>query len=371
MSTSKHWYIVTNITEIDSPALLIYLDRVQKNIALLKTMIDDIERLRPHVKTHKTKEISQMLMEAGITKFKCATIAEAEMLGEIKAPDVLLAYQPVGPKASRLISLIKNYPGTKFSCLLDDHSVARQLSALAVAANLDIPVFIDINNGMNRTGIIPDKAVELYTSCSRLKGIAPVGLHVYDGHIGDTNFEKRKQQSDEAFAPVEDLQNQLVKLGFADPIIIAGGSPTFPIHAKRQKVECSPGTFIFWDAGYAQKLHEQPFQPAALVLTRIISQPAETILCTDLGHKSIAAENPLEIRVSFVNAHELRVIGQSEEHLMLQADKGHNYKVGDVLYGLPYHICPTCALYENAWVVENGQATTQWSIVSRNRKISI
>src|SRR5215212_7481829 len=113
------WYLITNIEEVDSPALVIYPERVKKNIALIKTMIDDVKRLRPHVKTHKTKEAAELMMEAGINKFKCATIAEAEMLALVNAPDVLLAYQPVGPKLKRFITLIKKYPFTKFSCLAD------------------------------------------------------------------------------------------------------------------------------------------------------------------------------------------------------------------------------------------------------------
>ncbi|MCU7549976.1 D-TA family PLP-dependent enzyme [Chitinophagaceae bacterium LB-8] len=369
MTENPNWYTINNISEFDSPALLIYLDRVQNNIAQIKGMIDDVARLRPHVKTHKTKEASLLLMEAGIRKFKCATIAEAEMLADIEAPDVLLAYQPVGPKIERFISLVITFPATRFSCLVDDYKVAQQLSERAVEANLDIPVYLDVNVGMNRTGVIPDKAIDLYTVCSYLEGITPIGLHVYDGHIGDKDFEKRKQQCDEAYALVEELKKQLMKAGLEKPIIIAGGSPTFPIHAQRKKVECSPGTFIFWDDGYTQKLSEQPFQTAALVLTRIISLPSETMLCTDLGHKSIAAENPLGNRVSFLNAPDLKVISQSEEHLVLQAEKGHHYKVGDVLYGLPYHICPTCALYEKGLVVENGSVTNEWPIISRNRKI--
>lgn len=369
MADNTSWYRFSNINEIDSPALLIYLDRVRHNIALLKTMIDDVARLRPHVKTHKTQELTLLLMEAGINKFKCATISEAEMLADIEAADVLLAYQPIGPKVERLISLVKTYPATRFSCLVDDHKSAQHLSERAAASHLVIPVFIDVNVGMNRTGIIPDKVVELYTHCSRLKGITPIGLHVYDGHIYDADLQTRKQHCDLAFAPIEDLKVQLVKFGYAEPFIIAGGSTTFPIHAQRENVECSPGTFIFWDAGYTQKLPEQPFQPAALVLSRIISQPAETIFCTDLGHKSIAAENPLTNRVRFLNAPDLQPIGQSEEHLVVQADKAHHYKVGDVLYGLPYHICPTCALYEKALIVENGAVTTAWPIISRNRKI--
>jgi D-threonine aldolase len=157
--------------------------------------------------------------------------------------------------------------------------------------------------------------------------------------------------------------------GFEEPVVIAGGSPTFPVHAQRAKVECSPGTFIFWDAGYQQMLPEQPFRPAALVVSRVISHPNEGVWCTDLGHKSIASENPLGNRVVFLNAPGLQFRGQSEEHLVVQAEESNGYRVGEVLYGLPYHICPTCALYERALVVEEGRVTAEWKIVSRDRKI--
>ncbi|MGZ8558707.1 MAG: D-TA family PLP-dependent enzyme [Chitinophagaceae bacterium] len=373
----EEWYRINNIDEIDSPALVIYPDRVKKNIALLISMIDDVNRLRPHVKTHKTKEAVVLQMAAGIKKFKCATIAEAEMLASCKAPDVLLAYQPVGPKIKRLISLIKNYPATKFSCLIDDIEAAKEISKSASAANLIISVYIDLNVGMNRTGIVPDqKAVELYSHCSIVSpldgvGIKPMGLHAYDGHIHDAEFEIRKKKCDDAFRGVEWLNDELIKLGFAEPVIIAGGTPTFPIHAKRKKIECSPGTFIYWDAGYLEKCKEQTFLPAALVISRIISLPDKTTICTDLGHKSVASENPISNRVRFINAQELIFIGQSEEHLILQANKDHPYKIGDTLYGLPFHICPTCALYERALIAEEGKVTGEWKIIARDRRITL
>src|SRR5437764_5481387 len=153
---NDNWYVIDDIDQIDSPALVIYLDRVKENIALLIKMIGDVNRLRPHVKTHKTKEASLLLLEAGITKYKCATIAQAEMLARINAPNVLLAYQPVGPKVQRLINLIKNYPHTEFSCLIDDLSAARYIAAKAQEESVDIPVYIDLNIGMNRTGVAPD-----------------------------------------------------------------------------------------------------------------------------------------------------------------------------------------------------------------------
>jgi D-serine deaminase-like pyridoxal phosphate-dependent protein len=170
---------------------------------------------------------------------------------------------------------------------------------------------------------------------------------------------------------VEEMKKAIAEKNLAEPIIIAGGSPTFPIHAARKDIECSPGTFIFWDKGYQATCPEQPFVTAALVISRIISLPRKNTLCLDLGHKSIASENELGKRVYFLNAPELQFIGHSEEHLVAKAPEGHSYKPGDVLYGLPYHICPTCALYERAIVIENNEVEDEWKIIARDRKITI
>ncbi|MDQ6812444.1 MAG: D-TA family PLP-dependent enzyme [Bacteroidota bacterium] len=368
----KEWFEIKNIELVDSPALIIYKERVEQNIQVLLSMVDDVKRLRPHVKTHKTMEVSLMLIEAGINKFKCATIAEGEMLAMVGAADVMLAYQPLVPKLQRFISLIKKYPQTSFSCLTDNEASAKCIANAAVSNGIAIDVFIDINVGMNRTGIAPnDGAVALYEMCYQLKGLRPLGLHVYDGQFRNPDIAQRTKDSDEAFVHVESLKASLIKKGFTAPTIIAGGSPTFPIHAKRKEVECSPGTFIFWDKGYQSCCREQPFVTAALVVSRIISLPGENKICLDLGHKSIASENELSKRVHFLNAPGLQFTGHSEEHLVADVSKGHNYQPGDVLYGLPYHICPTCALYERALVVQNNEVMTEWKIIARDRKITV
>lgn len=366
------WYTLQNTDAVDSPALVIYADRVATNIRCLLDAIDDPLRLRPHVKTHKTREVTTMLLDAGIRKFKCATIAEAEMLAGCRADDVLLAYQPVGPKLGRLITLIQHYPDTHFACLTDHPSTARAMSEAAVAAGVLLSVYIDLNVGMNRTGIAPGAAaVELYETCTRLPGLRVLGLHAYDGHLRHPDLTVRTEQCHAAFAPVEEIIERLTRAGYAKPIVIAGGSPTFPIHAQRNEVECSPGTFIYWDKGYGDTLPEQAFEPAALLLGRVVSLPTETKLCIDLGHKSVAAEHALTDRVVFLNAPELRAVSQSEEHLVVEAPWGHSYQIGDVLYGLPVHICPTCALYEKAYVVEGGNVTGQWRMVARDRELSV
>jgi D-serine deaminase-like pyridoxal phosphate-dependent protein len=117
-------------------------------------------------------------------------------------------------------------------------------------------------------------------------------------------------------------------------------------------------------------LPEQPFLCAALTVTRIISIPAPGLLCTDLGHKAIASENPIDRRVHFLNAPALQALRHSEEHLVLKSDGG-NWKAGDVLYGVPFHICPTTALYDTLNAVEGGRVTATWKNRARDRRISV
>lgn len=364
---SESWYEIKNINELDSPALVVFPERVKHNIRLAIDMIGDVTRLRPHIKTNKSPEVAKLMLKAGITKFKCATIAEAEMLAQCNAPDVLLAYQPLGPKLDRFVSLVKKYPSTKFSCLTDNIAAANEQAAVFNSNNLSVLVFIDLNVGMNRTGISPDqKAIELAEHCSTLKGITLGGLHAYDGHIRDVDFEMKKLKCDAAFAAVEKL-NEKLKL----PVIILGGSPAFSVHCKRKNIECSPGTFVYWDKGYADLCPEQGFLPAAILVTRIISLPASGTICTDLGHKSVAAENEITRRVFFLNVEGLRPVGQSEEHLVLETNENHFFKVGDIFYGLPYHICPTVALYERVVTVEQGIVNGEWKNIARDRKIEV
>ena len=365
-----NWYEIHNIEKTDSPSLIVYPQRAKENIRQLIQMAGDAALLRPHVKTNKIAEVCQLMLDAGINKFKCATIAEAEMLGMINAPDVLIAHQPVGPKAERILQLVQVYSKTKFSCVIDNFETAEILSKLFEPHQLVLPVFIDLNVGMNRSGITPEKALRLFNDVQSLKGISMVGLHGYDGHIRDTDLTERSRRSDEAFGKVEALIKNIASISSVVLQIVVGGSPSFPTHIKRKGIQFSPGTFVFWDWGYKHIVPDEPFEYAALVITRIISIMDEHTMCTDLGHKSVAAENPLP-RVHFLNAPDAEPTGQSEEHLVLKLPDTSKWKVGDVLYGVPVHICPTVALYDTAVIVENNEVVDNWRVIARARKITI
>ena len=365
------WYTVDNVDDVPSPALLVYPERVAQNIRAAVEIAGDAQRLRPHLKTSKMSEVVRMHLDAGVTRFKCATIAEAEMAASAGAPDVLLAYQPVGPNVARLVRLVQTFPATRFAAIVDDRGAIDALSAAAVSGRVVLDLFLDLDGGMHRSGIAPGPdAVELYRWLSTRPGLRAAGLHMYDGHVKATDPEARRRASDDAFAHVETMRQAIAAAGLAVPSVVVGGTPAFPFHAQRTGVECSPGTTVFWDAGYASTLPDLPFVPAAVLLTRVISRPAEDRLCLDLGHKAVAAENP-HPRVVLFGLEDATAVGHSEEHLVLETGRAADFPVGSALYGVPWHVCPTVALYNDAVVVRNGRAEGRWQVAARARRLTI
>ena len=147
------WYKVKNEDQIDSPALLIYPDRIQHNInCMLQQVGGDAKRLFPHVKTHKMRVVVQLQMQAGIEKFKCATLSELEMCLSIGVKEILVAYQMVGPKIGRLLQLVQQYPSADIASLVDNLDSANELAVVFASANRSAHVYLDIDNGMHRTG---------------------------------------------------------------------------------------------------------------------------------------------------------------------------------------------------------------------------
>jgi D-threonine aldolase len=365
------WHKLSNEADVPSPALLVYVDRVRENIRRMVAMVDDVSRLRPHIKTHKMAEVLRMHLDAGITRFKCATIAEAEMAAATGAPDVLLAYQPVGPNVTRLQQLARLFPQTKFSCIADDEGAIRTLANAWAGAASPLEVLLDLDCGMRRSGIAPGpEAAALYQLIAGSSGLKPGGLHAYDGHNREVDPAARKAACDAYMAPIRALRDELQRAGLMVPRLVASGSPTYPIHACSKDIECSPGTTVFWDAGYGDRFKDTDFLPAALVFTRVVSKPGPGRLCLDLGHKAIASEMP-HPRVHFIGLADATAVTHSEEHLVVETARAAEFTVGDALYGVPQHVCPTVALHGLAVVVENGRATGRWKIVARERVITV
>jgi len=223
---------------------------------------------------------------------------------------------------------------------------------------------------MNRTGILPgEEAVNLYKLIHSLPGSEVRGLHVYDGHIHEKDFPERQAVCRKAFSPVSWMIEELGREGFTHVRIVAGGSPTFPVHASSPRTETSPGTVLLWDYGYASSFPDLDFSFAAVLFTRIISKPADDLVCIDLGHKAVGSEMP-QPRIHILDFLDYTITGHNEEHMVIRTPGADGLSPGDVLYAVPRHICPTVDRYDSVYVVRDAMASDQWKVEARRRQIT-
>ncbi len=324
----------------------------------------DASRLRPHLKTHKMREVVELQIQAGITKFKAATIAEVEMACQAGAADVLLAHQAVGPKVDALSALRRRYPQVRIGTIVDDLDALQAICAEAGSDTHPIPIWIDVDCGMGRTGIVCGAEFDkLRTAVDSNSRCMFAGLHVYDGHIHDSALSVREDRSGAVLRALREyLENH------SCPALAVGGTPTFPIWARETDWDCCPGTSLLWDVGYAQNYPDLKFKIAAAIVTRVVSKPGNNRLCLDLGHKAIAAEMPLVDRVVLPTLSSPQAISHSEEHLVISTPSTGEVRVGDALIAYPRHICPTVALYEQAVVIQGSSVTNErWDVTARTR----
>lgn len=360
-------YRIENENEILSPALIYYADKIRENTRRTIEIAGGAARLWPHVKSHKMRAMLEMQMEMGIRRFKCATLAEAEMTAQAGAEHILLAYPLVGPAVAAFVSLVLQYPQAQFYALADDRACLLALDSEAARRGASFGFFVDVNMGMNRTGVETARLYDFIRAIGPLEALRFSGLHCYDGHVHTTDLLEREAKVTEMVAAIADALDRLEADGVEIPAVIAGGSPSFPCHAANPDVFLSPGTVFLWDAGYSAGYPDLPFTPAAAVLTRVVSHPADGVFTLDLGCKGIASD-PAGARGVVVGLENAEALFQSEEHWTYRMLPGHEAErpaIGAVFYVLPTHICPTTSLYSAALVAENGRITGRWTVDAR------
>ena len=354
--------------DLDSPALVYHEDIIGENIHKAINMAGEADRLWPHVKTFKSPAMVRLLQAQGVQRFKCATIAEAEMCARCGARHILISYPLVGPAIDRFIKLRQRYGGSGFWATGDDLA---QLSLLGEAAGgRDIPFLVDVNSGMNRTGVAIDRLKPFCRAAGKIPGLKLMGFHCYDGNLGIRDSGEREKAVAGESKTLRAIRQDLEAEGRELPILVMGGSPTFPFHARNRGIFLSPGTLFIQDHGYQSKYQDLTFSPAAAILTRVISRPREDLFTLDLGCKAIASDQEGE-RGIIAGLPAARPEAHSEEHWVFRMTEGPPPPIGTILHVIPTHICPSTALYPGIYVVREGRLVNYWEVEARNRKISI
>lgn len=361
-------FMLNDPSQMLSPSLLIGWATVQSNLRRMLAMAGSPNRLRPHMKTHKTKDITQLYQSQGITRHKCATLREAEVLAECGAANVLIAYPMVGPNQGRVCELAKRFPQTRFNVLGDDREMILELDLKVGAAGVSIGLFLDFNVGQDRTGLVSGES--LHPLLEQLKHLQLSGLHLYDGQNTSLQQADRKDRVHKTYQRGAELRSRLQAHATAPLEIVLGGTPSFMLYAHEihdPHVSLSPGTCILHDAGYGQKYPELGFEPAAAVLVRCISRPGPKLVTFDVGTKAIASDPPFGQRVHLVGLETAKCTLHNEEHYVVETERADHWKPGMVTYAIPMHVCPTVALYDRALVVEEGKVAKVMEISARGR----
>jgi D-serine deaminase-like pyridoxal phosphate-dependent protein len=367
-------YRVSDMENVLTPALVVYPEVVASNIArTLHLLGGNADRWRAHIKTAKLAYTLAMLVERGVRNFKCATTLEVLVACRSSAGDVLLAYPAVGANARRLREIADQFPDIRISVLAENEEQVRQWQGSPVG------VFLDINPGMNRTGI-EQSHVEVIVGLVRAiedAGLEFRGLHYYDGQYG--GLEAATERTAAAHAGYDrllELVNAIRNSGMRVPEVITAGTPTFPCSLSYKGFpegafihRVSPGTLVYCDAtSLAQLPAEHSYAPAVLVLTRVVSRPHSGIVTCDAGHKAVSADAGVPTCV-VVGHPELVPLTPSEEHLPLGSmEEMRRPHVGETLFLLPRHVCPTVNNFDSALLVRDGQIASVEKVSARGHE---
>ena len=370
-------YRIADVESVMTPALAIYPEIVDANIdATVRVMGGDADRWRPHVKTSKLGFVMRRLVERGVTSVKCATTLEMQTAAEAGAVDILVAYPMVGANARRVRELADALPGNRVSALVDN---ADQVESWVGS---DIGLFIDLNGGMDRTGLEQERVVEVVNLARAIEdaGLVFRGLHYYDGHMSKyEDLATREVMAHQGYDHLMGIVEALNSAGVVVEEVITAGTPAFPCTLSYKPFDdapfihrASPGTVVYGDFTSAGQLPaDYGYRPAAVVVSTVVSHPTPNRLTCDAGHKSVSADAGSPTCV-VLGRPELEPQKPSEEHMPIDAAPGAELPaVGDYLYLVPRHVCPTVNNFDHALLIVGGKIAGVERVTARGREAPI
>lgn len=363
-----------NLYELDTPAVVVDLDQLERNVKrMAETVLSAGVRLRPHTKTHKTPEVARMQVEHGASGITVAKLGEAEVMAQAGFDDILVANELIGPqKIGRLVKLSREI---KIRSCVDSLAGAEALSDDATGSETQFDVFLDVDTGLNRTGVDPESAVQLGESIARLPGLNLIGVFSYAGYkpaVPDEGKRRRwaVQEAETAVRISEELQAK----GIGATEVSVAGSSSAPYAASVAGVtEVRPGQYVFYDTGLYRMGVCSLSECALRIHARVISRPAPDRAVIDAGSKVLTTEkkpvggdDPGHGLIEDLPG--TRIESLWEEHGVLRLDEdGRQLAVGDVVDIIPNHVCPTINLADAWYGVRSGVVEKRFAVAGRGK----
>ncbi len=358
----------------DTPAVVIDRGVLQRNIdAMAADAKAGGKALRPHAKTHKMVAVARMQLAAGSRGLQVAKIGEAEALLPSGVDDIFIGYPIVGAaKIARLLALAER---VRVSVSLDDLAVAEPISRAAAARGMRIPVLLEINTGMDRVGVTPDRAVETARRLADLPGLELRGVKTHEGQAlsRSSTVAETEREAYAACALMVETAEAIRAAGLPAPEVSLGctGTARFDVRAPGV-TEVRPGTYVFYDA--TQVAHGQATleDVAAWVIATVVSRPDAERAVVDAGSKVLSSDRlnqrdapPIVGRL--VDRPDHHVVRVNEEHGVIATPPGAQLRIGDRVAIVPSHICPVVNLTDEVLVAEDGALVDTWRVDARGR----
>lgn len=351
---------LTLLEQIDTPALVVDLDKMEANI---EKMVERARKagikLRPHTKTHKSPYIALKQLEAGASGITVAKLGEAEVMRKHGIRDILIAYPIIGEhKLSRLERLAAD---TDVITALDSVDVGRGISSIGEKLGRKLPVYVEVDTGLHRCGKAPgEETVRLIDSLTVLPYLEIRGIMTHAGHSykADTRERLKTIAHEEGELLVKTRNMVSEKVGLDIPEVSVGSTPTSLYSGEVAGVtEMRPGTYVFNDATMMALGLVDREDCALTICATVVSKPSPERIIIDAGSKTLTSDKgALSEGFGIVgSAPSVKVSWISEEHGVIDTTSGLRAEIGDVVEIIPNHVCPAVNLADELTGVRNGQ----------------
>ena len=361
-----------HVSEIDTPALVVDLDVMERNLARVAAYARQHElQLRPHTKTHKSVRLARRQLASGAAGLTVAKVSEAEIMASAEPASLLVAYPIVGPaKLARLTHVARETP---ILVALDSCAAARPLSDAAGAAHVEIGVLAEVDVGLGRVGVAPGEALlQLARTIETLPHLRFAGIAFYPGHIKLLD-EPGQRALAQLNALVASMLADFRAAGIHPGIVSGGSTPTlFHSHQIAGLTEIRPGTYVFNDLNTIASGACALEDCAATIHATVVSTARPGQIIIDGGSKTFSSDrlaNASEVTFGrLVQAPGARFHKMNEEHGFIDLTHAETaFQVGDRVHLIPNHICVAMNLHEKVYGVRGGEVEEIWPVDARGK----
>lgn len=359
---------MTSIAHLPTPALLLELDRLDRNIAaqINRSRAAGVTA-RPHFKTSKCLQVAARQLAAGAGGFTASTPAEITALQDAGVADVLWAHLPVGPAKVRFAVAAGRRGGLTLT--VDSAEVAAPLSAALASAGLRLPVLIEVDTGHGRTGVDPDDGLALAKVLAAMPGLELRGVLTHEGHLARYSADRSalEQAGRAAGVALVQVAEALTAAGHPCPIVSVGSTPGGTSAPLVPGVtECRAGTSVVFDANQVALGSATAEDCALTVLTRVVSVQRREPVIIDAGLKAMSSDPPVSGAGYGTVGEDIFFSAANEEHGFLTGPGVAGLQVGDLLRVLPNHACGTVNMWSAIYAVGGDKAVDRWPTVARH-----